>query len=385
MKVRYFFLLMIMFIVYACGPKVMVKETFEELNKAAEIDPNNPTAHYNLGVKYYSEEQYDKALVAFKEATVRDSHFSEAYFGIYCSEILRDKKLRKQMLKDEPDKDYKAKVDYLKGAFQKAFMYNPFFEWKLGTLLLTRRETASNVYLQEFYDLYYKIFYDGFEEFFLGNYEEADKKLTYSLSVKEDFEQARYVRALARVQKKEYEQAAYDLDSLIIANEKLNKDKILPVYQETAEYYFLIGSIYMLVENYDEAKENFEKALLEDMSLYMAHFQLSNIYLKKNNFKEALSEIESALLINPDDPLLLFNKGVFSVKLGKINQAIEAYKTDIENNKYSFKSCFNLALIYESLGNKGEAKKYYELFFKRARNSEHALIEKTRSKIAQWN
>jgi len=380
---KYLIILFILLCV-SCGPKIIINESYEELENVLKKDPNNPVAHYNLGLKCFSESEYENAIKYFNSAIERNHHFALAYYGIYCANLLIDTDLRKELLKEIPDEDYQIKIDSLDMLFSNALMYDPYFEWKAGTLLLPKKESAADFYSQRVLNIYYSIIYDGFRHYLLGNYKSSERALTFSLSIVKDFHQARFFRALARGQLKDYEGAISDLDSLIISKEELNKEKILPVYQETAELNYLIGCSYMKLNKYKEAKEHFEKALEEDLSLFMAHYQLSNIYQKLKNYQEAYSEINSALLLQPEDPILLFNKGVFLSNIGKTELAIEAYKAALIKNKFSYKAAYNLGILYEKIDNNDEAKKYYSHFINTAINKEFNLIEETKTKLQDW-
>ncbi len=384
MKIRSIPVILAVLFLFSCGPKLIIDEDLNSLSKSLQNDPNSAVAHFNVGVKHYSMEEFDKAIKYFNSSIERDPHFALAYFGLYCAGVVRDKQIHIEILKEEPDPAFKSTIDSLNYYFNSALTYDPFLDWKLFTLLLPKKETAANMYTQEVLDELYKILHDGFREFLLGNYKNAVTELDYSLAKLPDFDQAKYVRGLAKAHLADYNGAITDFKSLTDEKEKNNKEKILPIYQKSSELYFLIGSAYLKLNDLENAKNSFEKVLEEDLSFFMAHVQLSNIYQQLGNYKEALNEIDAALFLEPDDPVLLYNKGVFWAKLGKTDNAIQAYKGSIEKNEFSYKAFYNLGYVYEKMNNKSEAKKYYSNFIKKAPLSSQKLIEQTKSKIMNW-
>lgn len=52
----------------------------EQLQKLAEVSPDDPMAHYAVGLELANQERWDDAVAAFDRAIAVDSAYSAAYF-----------------------------------------------------------------------------------------------------------------------------------------------------------------------------------------------------------------------------------------------------------------------------------------------------------------
>ncbi|HEX2985168.1 MAG TPA: tetratricopeptide repeat protein, partial [Ignavibacteriales bacterium] len=330
------FLLIIFFA--GCGnSRISVNESIEELQEKVKNDPNNEIAHYSLGIGYISENKYPEAISAFKKALEINGHFSEAHYAIYCVEQAMDDDLAEEMDKDEPDKEYIDKINELNKHFTMALMSSPFFERKLGFLLMPSRERAETAEEMELYDLFYSLFYNGYENYITSNYEGAITDFTriinempatpderqilkdiakyrhksYDRLLKEYKEDAQIFRGKSYAANKDYASAIKDFVPLADSINSKNKENMLAEYDNPSIFYFYIGYCYLQLNNFSEAEKALQKTLTEDYSKYMAHYYLAEIYHKQKRYNDALSELDAALLVAPEDPLMHYNKAVF--------------------------------------------------------------------------
>lgn len=379
-------LLLILLLSASCaGPRIKVKEDINVLKSNLEKDPNNAVSHYNLGLAHLSQDNYDDALSCFYNCIERDPMFGLAHFAIYCTEYKKDKQLYRESLKDDPAEQYLTKIDSVQNHFQKAFFYDPFFDWSLMTILMESKEHSADLYTQELLDLIYEIYYDGFEAFFLGKYETAIEKLNFQIKMLPQFHLARFFRGLAYSQIKDYDASINDFTVLIDSLESYNKNKILPIYLETSELYYLVGNAYKLKGDLTNAQTAFQKILLQDMSYYMAHVQLAWIYEQKKDLRRAIRELDAALYVDPDNPVLHYNKAVYLSATGNIPGSIKEYTRATELNKYAYKAYFNLGLLYEYQKEYQDALKSFSKFMEYVPQNEASSIEKAEIKIDELN
>lgn len=378
------FTLIVIILLAGCptSPHIVVEESIEDLQKVAEEDPNDFIAYHNLGLAYTAQKQYDQALDAFHKVLELEPHFSDACFSIYCVEYAKDDKLFDESLEEEPTPAMKDKIDEVDSYLKSAVMYDPFFDWKISTILMDNKPSAhGNTYLREFIDAVYDRFLAGFIQFRLGNYDRAVKKLDFLIEMNPDFTQAYLIRGFAQLHLGKYNEAIKDFQSVIDEIEEYNKKKILPVYLNPAELYYLIGHAYFKQGNLDKAEETFKKVIMENMGFYMAHFQLSNIYDQRKSFIGALQEMNAAIIAKPDDPVFRFNKGYYMSRFGQATDAIKEYNEAISINPNYSKSYFNLAIVYEAIGNKEEAVKNYQIFIDKAPKRLNTYIEEAKKRI----
>ncbi|HEX3074383.1 MAG TPA: tetratricopeptide repeat protein, partial [Ignavibacteriales bacterium] len=342
---------------------------------------NNETAHYNLGIGYLSQKQYPEAITSFKEALKINSHFSQAHFAVYCSELANDELLRMETGKEEPSEEYKGKIDSLKVHFEMAIMSYPFFEWKLAYLLLSPKQYTFDNYTQLMIDEYYARFYDGYELFCKGDYDNAIGKFSSTLDEHPAYRDVRYCRGLAYALKNDYQSAIKDFHVIADSMESKNAQKILPIYLNAAEIYFLIGCAQNQLNNLAEAEAAFQKTLIEDYSFYMAHYHLAEIYHKQKRYKDALAELDAGILVDPKDYVMHYNKAVFLFEIKKYNESLEEYEETIRLNPKHYKSRYNAALIYEAMKNYDKALEHYQGFIDGAPLSQAGLVAQIKEKI----
>lgn len=386
MKTKIFIVFVLLVLLQSCGTALLVNADYPELNEAVKNDPNNPVSFFNLGLKYYSDKNFEEAIKNFDLAIERDYNFSLAYFGKYCSLVLSDPELKNEMYKEDDEiKDgYLEKVKFLKHNYALAFMFDPLFDYRMATLLLEKRRGGRNIYTSELYDLFYKLFADGFRSYMLGNYKEAEEELTYSISKIPGYEDSYFVRALARAQINDFDGCISDLDTLINWNRQANTEDLSQIYYKSSDFYYIRGTVNLRQNKIKEAKSDFESCLMEDMGYYVAHSQLSNIYQKQKQYNEALRELDAAIFISPEDPQLHYNKGVFLAMVGQNEKAIESYKEVVKLNKYHFKAEYNLAYLCEKIGKNNDAKTYYQMFTENAPISQQKMIDDIKQKLASW-
>lgn len=377
---KYFFILITLIFITSChtGPYIKINKSIEELEAAIQEDPNNPVAYYNMGVGHTAEKQYEDALEYFHKTLEIEPHFSDAYFAIYCVEFAKDKELYRKAFEDEEhDPETKKRINEVRSYLDYAIVYDPFFDWKLSTILLERRPYSDNPFIQMLID---KV-YDGLVQFRIGNYEKAVEKFDYLIERKPEFRQAYLFRGIAQAQLGKYEEAIRDFQLLIDKLEELNKEKVLPIYLNPDELYYFIAFAYFKQENLDKAEETFKKVIMENMGFYMAHYQLSNICKKREDYVEALKELNAAIIANPNDAMFHFSKGVCLNTMQRDWEAIQEYKQAISINPRFPKPYYTLAVILESIGNKEDALKNYKAFVEKAPKNFSDFTEKAQIRI----
>ena len=381
-RLKITFLLSTLFFIFGCpppGPYIKVGESIEELQNAVLADTNDPVAYYNLGLGYTADKQYEEALEYFHKSLEIAPHFSDAYFAIFCVEYAKDKKLYHKALEEEQDPEIKRKIYEIDSYLHFASMYDPFFDWKLSTILLERRPYSDNPFIQ----MRINRIYDCLVQFSIGNYEKAVEKSDRLIEETPEFRLAYLIRGIAQAQLQKYEEAIEDFRFLIDKLEEYNKEKVLPIYLNPAELYYWIGCAHLKQENLDKAEETFKKVILENMGFYMAHYQLSNVYQQKGNYVEALRELDATIIARPDDPIFHYYKGVYLSNLSRDWEAMQEYQRAISINPKFPNPYYHLATVLESVKNDEGAVENYKNFIDRAPKQLNSFIEKAQSRIEE--
>ncbi len=59
-----------------------IKGAIARLESINDLNPNFPQTHYNLGVAYYKDEQYEKSIESLQKAVSIDKNIADAYYTI---------------------------------------------------------------------------------------------------------------------------------------------------------------------------------------------------------------------------------------------------------------------------------------------------------------
>lgn len=124
--------------------------------------------------------------------------------------------------------------------------------------------------------------------------------------------------------------------------------KAVELYPSFGPAWSLLGEVQMALENRNEAREAFEKALEVDSGRFTSHLQLARLEIEDGHWKEAASHTESALEQQPDHPEALFYDGLARYYLGDLGRAqtsLEQLETQGDASQYPA-SLLHLGLIY---------------------------------------
>ncbi len=350
------------FLQCANSPGIEIAESIEELQQRVFADSNDPIAYYNLSLGYISKKKYESAQAALDQALTIDPGFAEAHFAKYCVSYLQNRDKYDRQSDDKRMRDTSILVKTIDGHLTKAQLNNPFFDWRIATILLKSRPSSNDPEVQAFIDAYYEYIVSGFRMFTLGQYAESVDKLSQTLEIIPNYTQAYMVRGYANAQLGRYDSAIVDFERVIEKLDDYNKNRLLPVYINTAEIKYVEACAYVLKKDYQKAEQIFKAVLLEDFSFYMAHIQMSRMFMKLGMHKQALSEAEAAVMIRPEDPLLHYDKAIVLTALKDYEAALIEYDEVIKLNPRNCKAYYNAAILLDRIGKHDEAKPYYQKF-----------------------
>jgi len=109
----------------------------------------------------------------------------------------------------------------------------------------------------------------------------------------------------------------------------------------------------------DEAPDAYRRALQLDDSLVDAMINLGRLLQERGEYDEAESLYRQAMKAQPENPLASFNLGTLLEDSGRAHDAIEAYKQAAEALADAH---FNLARLYEAMGQRVAALRHFQLF-----------------------
>jgi len=161
---------------------------------------------------------------------------------------------------------------------------------------------------------------------------------------------------------------------------KLPEGRILefkkPVRSEkNAEEWYDIGYEYdSRPETYDKAIEAYENALKLESDYVPAAINLGNIYYENGQKDKARDLYLHALKLQPNNHKILFNLGNLYDDTGDFGTAISYFKKAIQEHPLYGDAHFNIAVVYEKLAMKDEARRHWRMYLKVDSSGEWAEI-----------
>ena len=290
----------------ACIALNRAPEAKKALEKVIETDPANALANRELGIIYYNEKSYDKALVLLKNADAKKAEadlelkIGNTYLelGTLDSAIIYLKMAVAKAPVPEASLSL-ARVYFGKEKFADAAdAYNKV----VGRLTLTS-------------DDYYKRAVATEKS---GSAEDAYK--AYQAAVAQ-FGSARSVNALtarakvaaASLQKKNFVEAASHFEFLLGSD---NATTIAP------DIYLQLCDSYEGQKKIESAIAILEKAIARDKNDIKASARLADLYQKNGMAEKARLVYEKMIALNPNDPRIFMELGRYNLKAGKHAEAL---------------------------------------------------------------
>ena len=100
---------------------------------------------------------------------------------------------------------------------------------------------------------------------------------------------------------------------------------------KAAEEYYNQGEIHRHKGEYDQAISDYTIALGINPSYAEAYCNRGNAYQSKDHYDQAISDYNKALEINPGYAAAYFSKALACDEVGRISEAIEAYRGFIQH------------------------------------------------------
>jgi arylsulfatase A-like enzyme len=128
-----------------------------------------------------------------------------------------------------------------------------------------------------------------------------------------------------------------------------------------SQLYYLLGTLAFNQKKYDDAIKYYQECLSYNSESAASHNALSAIYLLKNDVTESEVHINAALALNPKLTNVQYNRAQLLEKQGKLQEAADAYRLELEDSPKHFKASFNLSRLCRELGRPDEEQKYLQL------------------------
>ncbi len=124
----------------------------------------------------------------------------------------------------------------------------------------------------------------------------------------------------------------------------------------TPNAYHLRAIIYKGQDLYNEALEDYEKAITLNSEDALIFYNRGVLYNSDSKHEEALQDYNKAIELNPKFSFAYINRGILYSKLGgKNEEALQDFNKAIEIDSLSDKAYFNRGVLYSNLGKNEEA------------------------------
>ena len=159
------------------------------------------------------------------------------------------------------------------------------------------------------------------------------------------------------------------VDDFKYAKEKHKKGEIkqaLKLYldleiteKDNFELYYLIGTSYLQINNYQEAISYLGKSVKVKSNYYNSYNNRAIAFIKIGENFKAIQDCDNALKLNPNFNNALINKGIALKNLNKFDEAIKCLKKSISINPNLCETYNNLGNIYKQTGDLKKALEFY--------------------------
>jgi Tfp pilus assembly protein PilF len=243
-----------------------------------------------------------------------------------------------------------------------ALRRNPFMqstlEQRLIRELFTRITGLSAAWMTKSHDPAS----EGFDAFNKGQMGIAATKLGEALTRRPDRLALRVLRAHALAMGGDGDSAIVELTRVVDEMQKHDQKKLVSIYDSKAQFLYEIGILHAERGRADAARDAFGRALVEDLSFYLAHARLAELALRQNDPSAAIAEYEQAVQLRPNEGTLRVDYGVALVAAKRLPEAEAQFRRATELEPFFAKAWFDLGATHELLGHVPQAALAYKTF-----------------------
>lgn len=348
----------------------------------AARDTNSAATYYYSGMQLLAKNP-DRAADMFYWASRLDPSWADPYYARRIALLLTDsRRLGRYLMGNKPvvQSQEIRRIDSLQ---YEALVRNPFLYQKLNKTL---------------YELYFE------QETGLSagliDWDKQDPASAAWIAYSDgDFRKAldRYAKAQERVRKgvgfhgsrartfflvADYDSSLVEMQSMLDALRKQDKDEFVYVYDSKAMFEYSVGWIHAYRGDAAAAKAAFGRALTEDLSFYAAHAALARLAAKEGDSTTAMTEFDLSVQLKPNDASLRNDYGSFLVATRHYPEAEAQFRKAVEIEPFYAPPYFALGLMKEANGEYPAARQFLTDFLARSAQSDDDRRTRAQSLLA---
>lgn len=337
-----------------------------------DADPMDWESYFAMGDRLFQRNPR-QALAAFEWASRLDPTRAEpllgrwaAFFaldqGSWMAYLLRDREIlgRPQIIRND-------------SLYQWAYIRNPFVHRGLEVALyamLGRRLLWGDAM-------------PAFMNYGEGDFRDAAQQFGRLIRDNPEYHlRLRHYRALSWVGAGQVDSAVVEIQSLLAALRERDERQVAYFYEDKATWEYALGLLYESKGDRDQARQAFERSLVENLTWHPARIGLGRLALQAGNAAEAEEHLAQAAEIAPRDAVVRFEHGNALYAAGRMDEAAAEYRVAMDLEPFWADVPLRLGLAYDNLGQPQRALAMYRLYLERAPRRQAATIDRVRQRVA---
>lgn len=335
-------------------------------------DANDWEPHFERGEALFDQNMPGAAYASFYWASRLDPTRAEPLMALWATFFAREEGTWIGYLEEDRQVMRRPAVIANDSLITRAYMRNPFVHRGLEVALLAR--------------LGRRLRWDGPMAAFLsygrGEFREAAERFGSIVRSNPGRNvRFRHYRALSFVGAGQADSAAVEIEQLLAALRQRDEAEVA-AYESKAMWEYALGRINEAQGRHAEAREAFQRALVEDLAMYPAHAGLARLARAAGNAGEALEHAAMAAEIAPWDGVMHSGHGDALTASGQRDAAIQAYQRAIELEPYWAGPYLALAILHEAAGSRDAALAAYRAYLERAPRRQADGIRRAQERLA---
>ncbi|MCK4903171.1 MAG: protein kinase [Candidatus Marinimicrobia bacterium] len=306
----------------------------------------NAFQHYFNGIDHFNDSHFKEAIVELNNAIDLDSTFSSAYYKLALAQWWSQSEMDNETIKNAQESLSKI----LNGSWYRTTKEKLLAR---GAFELTKRNysEAENIYQQliDFLSDEKEAWYGLGEAYFHGSQDMDNASNAFERAVELDPEFTIAYRHIFDIYglRNEYDSGIIRATQLI----EKNPDNVWG--------HIFLGQMFIGKEDYIQAKKTFEKAVQIDPDLSIIYHYLTRVFIELKQFNEGIAFANTLIESNNSRPQLFHLIAQMYIGTNKIGQAIQTYKTVLNDAPNSYQNLLNLAHAYQFSGDYDQAMSQY--------------------------